>query len=291
MKSKRIPLFLIVLLLAVLPLKVMAQQFDYNRKGSISVTLAANDSKLPMAGAEFSVYYVATVGINTDGNLNYIYTGDFAPSGISLDDPDLVQKLNAFVSTTNITAKKMVTDSQGMATCSNLALGMYFVKQTGDVKGFATCAPFLVTVPMQTDSGYQYDVNASPKTDVARVTDITIKKVWNTGGTSRIPASVTVQLMRGKEVVETAILNKQNNWQITYQNMPLSDEYHIKEINVPKGYAATYSKMGYVFTVINTPALAQTGQLVWPIPVFALAGMLFLTIGFVFLRKPGKADA
>ena len=37
--------------------------------------------------------------------------------------------------------------------------------------------------------------------------------------------------------------------------------------------------------------LAQTGQLVWPIPVFALAGIFFLMAGFVILRKPGKQNA
>ena len=65
----------------------------------------------------------------------------------------------------------------------------------------------------------------------------------------------------------------------------------IKEINVPKGFTATYSKNGYTFIVTNTPALAQTGQMIWPIPVFALAGMFFMLLGFMILRKPGKYNA
>ena len=114
---------------------------------------------------------------------------------------------------------------------------------------------------------------------------------WNTGKSSTIPASVSVQLLRGSEVVETAVLNKDNNWQITYKDMLQSDAYSIKEVNVPKGFTATYSKNQQVFTVTNTASLAQTGQLIWPIPVLAAAGLFFLIAGFVLLGKPRKADA
>lgn len=291
MRNKLISVFLAVWLLAALPLTVMAQQFDHSRKGSISVTLVSEPSEQPMAGAELSVYYVATVGADRDGNLLYAYTEDFAQCGFSLDDPALVQKLEAFVSENTVPSRKILTDAQGKALCGDLFLGLYFVKQTVAVEGFALCTPFLVTVPMKTDSGYVYEVDASPKTDTVKLTDITIKKVWNTGSSSGIPGSVTVQLLLDGKVLETATLNRQNNWKTTYTDMPESDGYSIRETNVPKGFTATYSRNGYVFTVTNTPALAQTGQMTWPVSVFALAGILFLTVGFAILRRPGKKDA
>jgi hypothetical protein len=86
-------------------------------------------------------------------------------------------------------------------------------------------------------------------------------------------------------VVETATLHAENNWQVTYTGMPESDGYSIKEINVPKGFTATYTKAGYVFTVTNTAALIQTGQLIWPIPVLAVSGMLLIAVGIMLLRK------
>ena len=291
MRNKIISFCLIAWLLSALPLTAMAKQLDYGRKGSISVTLASKNSEQPMAGAELAVYYVATVAANTDGDLHYSYTDEFDQCGFSMDDPALVSKLNTFVSRNPVTSQKIVTDSQGKAVCTDLPLGLYFVKQTGEVDGFADCTPFLVTVPMETDTEYVYHVNASPKTDVVRLTDITVKKVWNTGSSSSASGSVTVQLLNNGKVVKTAVLSKYNNWQITYADMPESDGYTIKEINVPRGYTATYGKKDYVFTVTNTPTLAQTGQLIWPIPVFAVAGMALLLIGFVILRKPGKQDA
>ena len=289
MRNKRIFLCFLALLLAVLPLSVSAQELTLQPRGSISVTLASGEQ--PMAGAELSVYHIATVGINAGGNLNYNFTRAFRDCGLFLEDPDMAEKLDVYVSQHTVASQTGITDAQGKVLFGNLPLGLYLIRQIGDVEGFASCAPFLVTVPVETESGYQYHVDASPKTDVVRLTDITIEKVWNTGSASNIPGSITVQLLHHDQVVETAILSSQNNWQITYENMPESDAYSIREVNIPQGFTATYRQTGYVFTVTNTPALAQTGQLVWPIPVFALAGMVFLMLGVILLRKSGKRYA
>ena len=291
MRTKLISLGIIAWLLSLFPLTAMARQIDHNQVGSISITLVSPAPDQPIAAAELSVYYVATVDSGTDGAMRYTCTDAFAECGFSLDDPELTEKLDAFVMANPVACRKIVTDSQGNGHCGDLPLGLYFVKQTTEVEGFAPCTPFLVTVPMEMDAGYQYHVDASPKTEVARLIEVTIKKVWNTGSSTEIPANVTVQLLRHAEVVKTATLDSRNNWQVTYSNMPESDGYSIQEIDVPQGFTATYSQRGYVFTVTNTPSLAQTGQLIWPIPLFALAGIVFLMVGFVILRKPGNDHA
>ena len=255
------------------------------------MTLTEQYDKEPIVGAELSVYYVATVRMNTNGNLSYVYTDSFENSGIDLADSSLATKLDAFVLEHNVSSVKITTDEHGTASCKDLALGLYFVKQTGAVEGFAPCAPFVVTVPVQNTNGFAYDVNASPKTEVARLISITIKKVWNTDASTEAADSVTVQLLKNGNVVKTATLNAQNNWQVTYTGMPASDAYSIQEINVPKGFTATYSKTGYVFTVTNTSTLIQTGQLIWPIPVLAVGGMLFIAVGITLLQKKRKTNA
>ena len=288
MRNKLIAICLVAWILAALPLTAAAQQWDPDQPGSISVALVSQDGTQPMEGAELSVFHVATVGADENGTLFYAYTDDFSGCGVELSDPELVKTLEAFVSGQNIPARKIVTDAQGKAICKDLPLGLYFVKQTGAAEGFAPCASFLVTVPMKTDSGFRYDVDASPKTEAAKLIDITVKKVWNTDKSTAIPKSVTVQLLRDDAVVETATLSEANNWQITYSDLPESDAYSIKEVNVPKGFTATYAKKGDMFTVTNTASLAQTGQLIWPIPVLAMAGVFFLLVGFAILRKSEK---
>ena len=61
--------------------------------------------------------------------------------------------------------------------------------------------------------------------------------------------------------------------------------YTIQEVNVPGGFTATYRQNGYVFTVTNTSTLIQTGQLLWPIPLLAVIGMLLIGLGVVLLQK------
>ena len=61
--------------------------------------------------------------------------------------------------------------------------------------------------------------------------------------------------------------------------------YSVKEINIPKGYTATYQQNGFTFTVTNTSTLIQTGQLKWPIPVLAGAGLLLFAGGWILYSK------
>lgn len=266
-----------------------AEGFDPQRTGSLTVTLTEQYEKTPIVGAQLSLYQVATVGINNAGQLTYAYTEAFSATGISLEDPDLAKKLDAHLSEHAVDAKVMTTDATGTATCGDLPLGLYFVRQTGAVAGFAPCTSFLVTIPQQQDGAFTYAVNASPKTEVAKLTSITIRKVWNTDASTPAAQEVTVQLLRDGAVLQTVTLNSANNWQVTLEAMPESDGYSIREVGVPKGFTATYQQKGYVFTVTNTSTLAQTGQVIWPIPVLAGCGLMFLWLGLALLRK--KRDA
>ena len=290
MRHKVISFLLIVWLLFTMPTTAFAQNFDAKRLGSISVTLMSQDGKTPIAGAELSLYFVASANLNNKNNLSYTFTDSFEDCGTVLDDPSLCAKLDAFVKNHSVSATKLITDTRGNAVFTNLPLGLYFVKQTSAVTGYAPCTSFLVTVPNHSTDGYVYDVNATPKTEVAKLTAVTIRKVWNTDASTKTADSVTVQLLRDGIVVETATLNPENKWQITYSDLPESDAYSIREVNVPKGLTATYSRSGYVFTVTNSAALIQTGQLVWPIPILAMAGLILISIGTIILRKSRNSN-
>ena len=290
--SRKIIIFcLTILLISTCSYTVFAEEYNPNLTGSISVTLTDKKQSEAIVGAELSLYYVETVIMDENGNLIYDYTNDFKQLDCAIDDAELATKLDLFVSQHSIPSVKTTTNINGTAMCTELPLGLYFIKQTGAVEGFAPCTPFLVTVPNEKDGKYLYEVNASPKTEVTRITSITIKKVWNTDKSTEAADSVTVQLLKNGNVVKTATLNAQNNWQVTYTDMPESDAYSIKEVNVPKGFTATYMQNDYVFTVTNTSTLIQTGQLMWPIPVLAISGMLLIAVGIILLQKKRKTNA
>ena len=279
MRHKLLSVYIIACVLLLMPMTAFAQEFDASRLSSISVKLEE------MEGAELSLYYLASVNLNSDDNLSYSFTEKFKNSGVDFNDTAFSEKMDAFVEENAVPVMKQVTDVNGKAVFSELPLGLYYVKQTNIVPNYAPCKSFLVTVPNKDIDTYVYDVNASPKTDVEKLTSVTIKKVWNTDKSTQIADSVTVHLLRDGVVVETATLNEQNNWQVTYTDLPESDVYSIVEKNVPKGFTATYSQNGYVFTVTNSAALIQTGQLVWPIPILVIAGLVFITVGTIILRK------
>ena len=290
MRRKILTFCVTILLLFACFNGVSAEEFDPSKTGSISVTLMEQNQNEPIVGANFSVYYVATARLDPEGDLIYNYTEDFARLDIALDDMSLAEKLDGFVAQETVPSIKITTNAQGMATCEELPIGLYFVKQTGAVEGFAPCASFLVTVPNVENGEYVYQVNASPKTEVTKLISITIKKVWNTDASAAATESVTVQLLKDGTVVKTAVLNDANDWQVTYANMPQSDDYTIEEVGIPQGFTATYSKTGYTFTVTNTATLIQTGQRIWPIPVLAVAGMLLIVAGTLLLQKKRKTN-
>ncbi len=291
MRYKLLSFCLTVWILFLLPVTVSAQSFDPARTGSISVTLTDPDSRTPISGAELSVYYVASVRLNEKNNLCYTFDDAFADCGAALDDPALSAKLDVFAPDHALPAAKLMTDAYGQAVFADLPLGLYFVKQTNSAAEYAPCTPFLVTVPYEETDGYVYDINASPKTELAKLTSVTVRKVWNTDASTEIAGSVTVQLLKYGAVMESAELSEANNWQVTFADMPESDGYSVLEVNVPEGFTATYSQNGYVFTVTNSASLIQTGQPVWPVPVLAMAGLILIAAGVSILRKSGDDNA
>ena len=87
-----------------------------------------------------------------------------------------------------------------------------------------------------------------------------------------------------------ATLTEQNGWSHTWIDQTKSDAWSVKEVDVPKGYTVTYQKNGFVFTVTNTSTLIQTGQLKWPIPILAGAGLLLFVGGWILYFKGKRKD-
>ena len=91
--------------------------------------------------------------------------------------------------------------------------------------------------------------------------DITVSKVWDDAGNQDgiRPASVTVNLLAGGEVVGTAELNEANGWTYTFCGYDVYKAgteivYTVEETNVPEGYTASVDG----FTVTNSHETAKT---------------------------------
>ena len=276
---------------------------DWLQKGTISVTLKTGEETV--SGASLTLYRVADAYNDGFGNPAYTFTSAFSGCGLSvseLNGSTAASQLADWVKENHVTGTAVkVTDETGTAEFKDLSFGWYLVVQTGSVKGFSDCPPFLAALPYLASDGWYYKVDATPKADIIRLMDLTVKKRWNDTGENR-PDSVTIQLLLDGAVMGSVKLNASNDWEYTWTDITKSDKWSVREINVPKSYTPTYKQNENVYTVTNTAEidsvsadgdtknhtdkLVQTGQLNWPVPVLACAGLaLFVTGWFLVFSK------
>lgn len=131
-----------------------------------------------------------------------------------------------------------------------------------------------------------------------------VLKVWNDNGDAASrPKEIVVQLLRDGEVYETVTLNESNNWRWAWVDLSGQYRWWVTE-QVPDGYTVEISQEGITFVVTNTPEipdtpdepekpdephLPQTGQLWWPVPTLAMAGLFLIAAGL--LRRRGERHA
>lgn len=101
------------------------------------------------------------------------------------------------------------------------------------------------------------------------------------------------------------ILNERNSWRYIWNDLPKYDknglpiEWRVVELT-PEGYTVSITQESGTFVVTNTPkqpsvtpptdqpkgpTLPQTGELWWPVPVLAAAGLLLIAAGAGKKRK------
>lgn len=266
---------------------------DWEATGSIALTLADSYDQTPVEGAEITLYKVADAG-SENSLLTFTFTGEFADCGLSLEDLNdeaLPEKLAAFAAEKKLTGVTETTGKDGKLTFREVPLGFYVLVQTGGAEGYSVCMPFTVAVPTSGSAQWIYDIEASPKTGIVKLTELTVKKVW--AGSGKHPESVTVQLKRNGEAFGDAVtLNAENDWTYTWKELEARESWSVEEVAVPEGYKATYETKNTVVTITNTSKLPQTGQLNWPVPVLICAGLALFVVGWVlFFRRKKEKNA
>ena len=261
---------------------------DFNHKGSIQITLYEKNDNEKIEGSELTIYKVADAR-EKDHNLVFEYVKELEGCPVSLVDLEsstVSGEIEKCIPS-DMTGIVKVTDVDGSVKYEDLDLGLYLVKQTNKVEGFSKIDSFLAMIPKVIDNKWVYDVEATPKTDIIRVINIDVKKVWNTSTsntnhTINIPKSITVELLLNDEVIDTITLSKENNWKYTWIDLEKSDMYTVREKNVPRGYTVTYQKEDNSFIITNTSSLVQTGQMLWIVLLVGMIGVLFVIISLVY---------
>jgi len=285
---KYLSLFIISLLFGnnVVYANVNDHIVDFNKKGTIEITLKETDGTKAIEGAEITLYHVADV-LAKDNKLVYTYNESIKDCKADLTNlsQSLTSEINHCISNKEVPSQVKVTDKDGKVKFENLELGLYLVKQTKNVSGYSNIDSFIVNIPKNIDNKWTYDIKAEPKTDIIRLMDLTVEKKWDIENGDNTPKYVTIELLKNNEVIDTITLNKDNNWTYTWKQIEESDEYSVREKNIPIGYTATYRQEGNKFIVTNTKSLVQTGQNTSIIFVFAGLGLVSIIFGIIFNKR------
>ena len=142
---------------------------DMNKTGVISITMHCGNT--PVGGGTISLYRVGAVH-HDNGDYSFVPTEYFADCGLDFSDitsSDLADDLYAYAKRNNIPTVSYTIDKNGYI-AFGVDPGLYMMAQEKAAEGYNKMAPFLVSVPVMRDGKYVYEVDASPKMDLVKVT-------------------------------------------------------------------------------------------------------------------------
>lgn len=274
----------------------------------------------------YAIWRVAEV----DADVRFRYVSPFKNKGFhSANDhddwEDTAETLAGYVERERIAPLAIAeTNARGNATFEKLKTGLYLVlgePYTYDGKTYEQDS-FLIALPTRSDNTqpWEYDVTTirKPAGQVEHPTqkvDVEVLKIWSGDDGILRPASVTVQLLQNGQVYDTVTLNRRNNWEHRWTELPAGFVWRVTEAQVPAGYSVLVQRNGNKFVIINTydvpeepqkpkppedfedipdddvpldkPTLPETGTTQWIVPLLLSAGALLFLLGLLRRRQEG----
>lgn len=220
---------------------------DEDQKGTITVEMEYNGSIV--TGGALAAYRVGQV-VEDDGNYSFEKTDamkDFTGSYENIDSADLAKAVAAYAAQKKITADATAKNENGKAVFSNMELGLYLIVQTTKSEGYEAINAFLVSIPMNEEEHYVYEVTAEGKFQLTQAPEPT-----------------------------TPDQTEPTTPDQTEPTPP--DQPKPTPPDQPKPTAPNQPK---------DSTLPQTGQLNWPVPLLAVLGLCLFAVGWAlrFGRK------
>lgn len=327
---------LIVLCLLLLPGIALAAERTAPEE-ELSLEISFRDGAQPVVAAAFELFYVAQLSPTGEFTLS----GDFADYPVQVNGldssgwKDLAFTLAAYTQRDELLPlDEGETNSSGLLSFPNkaesLSPGLYLLvgqrhKQDGEIY---TVEPVLLCLPSLDETGesWEYDVSLvvkySSRTEEEQeeLQDYKVLKAWEDEGYAHLrPQEVVVQLLRDGQLYDSVLLNAENNWRYTWEDLSSDYSWTVLE-EVPDGYQAVIRREGRSFLLTNRyqpedsvipptdpedptepvrpvepsipepdvpqqPSLPQTGQLWWPVPLLLAAGFALCLLGLLRRRS------
>lgn len=235
----------------------------------------------PVSNMQVSLYRVA------DENYNLVDSFSRYSIDLKQDVQGAANALENRILMDGIETDACVTsDSSGMASFSGLETGIYLVvgKEVFQDGVFYMPQVSLVSLSGDLSVDLKYEMSDKPSR-------IHVLKVWKKDNKKSRPKSIEVCLLRSDGiVVDKVILNSDNQWSTTWNNLSTLYTYRVMETSVPSGYKESCTREKDTIVLTNTgnftdkvekkdEVLPNSGQLWWPVPVLLFVGLVLFGLG------------
>lgn len=235
----------------------------------------------PVSNMQVSLYRVA------DENYNLVDSFSRYSIDLKQDVQGAANALENRILMDGIEADTCVTsDSVGNASFTGLESGIYLVvgKEVFQDGVFYMPQVSLVSLSGDLSVDLKYEMSDKPSR-------IHVLKVWKKDNKKSRPKSIEVCLLRSDGiVVDRVVLNSDNQWTYTWDNLSTSYTYSVMETSVPSGYKESCTREKDTIVLTNTGSdkyrvekkdevLPNSGQLWWPVPVLLFVGLVLFGLG------------
>ena len=239
------------------------------------------DVSCPISNMQVSLYRVADENYNlVDSFSRYSIDlkQDAQGAAHALENRILMDGIEADASNSS--------DSSYKASFSGLESGIYLVVGKDVFQDGVFYMPQVSLVSLSGDLSVdlKYEMSDKPSR-------IHVLKVWKKDNKKSRPKSIEVCLLRSDGiVVDKVILNSDNQWSTTWDNLSTSYTYSVMETSVPSGYKESCTREKDTIVLTNTgnfmdkvkkkdEVLPNSGQLWWPVPVLLFVGLVLFGLG------------
>lgn len=169
MRKKIISLLIVMVWICCTSITAFAHDVpDMAREGSVSITM--HDGDTAVSGGSLTLYRVGDIQEN-DGDYSFVLAEDFAACDASLTDiqsAQLAKHLSVYAAENKLKGTEKTIARGGTVVFDGLKAGLYLFVQEEAAAGYHNVEPFLVSVPMQEEGQYVYDIDASPKVELEK---------------------------------------------------------------------------------------------------------------------------
>lgn len=235
------------------------------------------DVNCPVSNMQVSLYRVA------DEDYNLVDAFSHYSIDLKQDVQGAANALENRILMDGIEADACVTsDSSGKASFSGLESGIYLVVGKEVFQDGVFYMPQVSLVSLSVD--LKYEMSDKPSR-------IHVLKVWKKDNKKSRPKSIEVCLLRSDGiVVDKVVLNSDNQWSTTWDNLSTLYTYRVMETSVPSGYKESCTREKDTIVLTNTgnftdkvekkdEVLPNSGQLWWPVPVLLFVGLVLFGLG------------